>query len=85
MKDVFPSGFDFPVKNSPHGIYRKVDGVRYGHGADGEVDPLLCPVCGGIGQRWLGWFSCDGNPDCNAIAWIETGEVMRPAKQGDKP
>ena len=79
MKDVFPSGFDFPVKNSPHGIYRKVDGVRYGHGADGEVDPLLCPVCGGIGQRWLGWFSCEGKPDCAAIAWIETGEVMRPA------
>jgi ssDNA-binding Zn-finger/Zn-ribbon topoisomerase 1 len=82
VKDVFPSGVPFPIENSPRGDYRKVDGVRYNY----DKDKTACPVCGGIGMPWNGWFACDGKPDCDAIAWIETGEVLRPATtQGDKP
>ena len=35
-----------------------------------------CPVCGGVGFPWGGWFHCDGT--CHAIAVVSTGQVFVP-------
>mgnify|MGYP001608710521 FL=1 len=43
---------------------------------DYATDPSLCPVCGGVGLPWAGWFHCDGT--CHAIAIIRTGQVFVP-------
>jgi hypothetical protein len=39
-------------------------------------DPLHCPVCGGIGIPWAGWYHCDGT--CHAKALVGTGQVFVP-------
>lgn len=45
------------------------------------VDPTHCPICGGMGIPWKGWFHCDGT--CHAIAVVADGRTflpVRPAK-----
>jgi hypothetical protein len=43
---------------------------------DYAQDPLHCPICGGVGWVWRGWFSCDGR--CHSIALVATGQVYLP-------
>jgi hypothetical protein len=38
--------------------------------------PSTCPICGGVGWVWRGWFSCDGR--CGAIAVIADGRTFLP-------
>lgn len=51
---------------------RAPDDMRYRYPAG------KCPSCGGVGIPWRGWFNCDGPADCDAKAWIATGEVFLP-------
>ena len=37
-----------------------------------------CPVCGGLGTPWMGWFSCD---ECPAVALVSSGEVFVPLQR----
>ena len=50
--------------------------VRVGARYDYDADKHRCPVCGGIGMPWRGWFTCD-TEDIETIAIIETGEVFQ--------
>jgi hypothetical protein len=43
---------------------------------DYERDPLHCPICGGVGIAWHGWFHCDGT--CQAVALVESGRTFLP-------
>lgn len=45
-------------------------------------DPAHCPICGGVGVVWHGWFTCDGT--CHAVAVVTTGQVFLPPR-GDQP
>ncbi len=36
-------------------------------------DKTRCPVCGGIGMPWLGWFRCEYGPH---IALVESGRTF---------
>lgn len=54
--------------------YVEQSGPRY----DYERDPCRCPVCGGLGVPWAGWFFCDGAGDCRAIALVNGGAVFLP-------
>jgi hypothetical protein len=56
------------------GQRQRVAGKRYNYAAD----KCRCPVCGGIGYPWAGWFNCD---DCPAKALVETGEVFMPVSE----
>lgn len=68
MTDIFPVE---PVVIEGLGRVVKV-GPRYSY----DADPTKCPLCGGYGIAWAGWFSCEC---CPATAWIATGEVVLPA------
>jgi hypothetical protein len=48
-----------------------VPGVLYRY----AVDKNACPVCGGLGTPWNGWFSCE---DCEAVALVASGETFLP-------
>jgi hypothetical protein len=39
-------------------------------------DPGHCPICGGVGIPWDGWFHCDGA--CHAIAVVADGRTFLP-------
>jgi hypothetical protein len=51
----------------------KVPGVLYRY----DLDKCMCPVCGGLGAPWHGYFSCE---ECPAVALVESGEVFLPEK-----
>jgi hypothetical protein len=38
--------------------------------------PGQCPICGGVGLPWRGWFHCDGR--CHAIAMVADGRTFLP-------
>lgn len=40
---------------------------------DYEKNAAICPVCGGYGIPWGGWFNCQC---CTAVALVEGGEVF---------
>jgi hypothetical protein len=42
-----------------------------------------CPVCGEVGWRWHGWYTCDGT--CHAVAVIATGQVFVPVPASQEP
>ena len=46
--------------------------VRTPHAYTGKAD---CPICGGLGMPWAGWFSCE---DCGALALVTTGTTYVP-------
>ena len=74
----FPEGpFELPGAEGKWVVAR---GVTYDY-ANG--DPCRCPMCGGLGIPWAGWFHCDG--PCRGIAWIETGEFLVPICGKEKP
>lgn len=56
---------------SATGRYRKHDAVHL-------YPCKYCPVCGGIGITWKGWFNCDSY--CEAKAVVSTGETFVPIK-----
>lgn len=39
-----------------------------------ESNPIRCPVCGKLGIRWGGWFTCDSTGD--HIVLLSTKEVF---------
>jgi hypothetical protein len=41
------------------------------------TDPCRCPVCGGVGWVWHGWFTCDGT--CQAVALVSDGRTFLPS------
>jgi len=43
-----------------------------------QLHPIRCPVCGHLGIRWNGWFTCDATGD--HIVWLLTGDVYVRAK-----
>jgi hypothetical protein len=43
---------------------------------DYASDKSHCPICGGVGWLWRGWFTCEGT--CGAVAVLETGRVFLP-------
>lgn len=43
---------------------------------DYATAPGQCPICGGVGIAWRGWFHCDGT--CHAIAVVEDGRTYVP-------
>ena len=44
-----------------------------------------CPVCGGVGWGWRGWFTCDDRDGCHAIAEIASGRTFLPVGREDTP
>ena len=61
------------IPGSPARRYVTTD-LKYDH----KKDKSQCPVCGGIGVPWHGWFSCG---DCEAIALVTEGTAFLPAPQ----
>jgi hypothetical protein len=51
------------------GWYVEVD-ARYAY----AHDKAHCPVCGGVGWVWHGWFTCEGT--CEAVALVATGQTF---------
>jgi hypothetical protein len=49
--------------------------VRVAARYDYDEDRARCPICGGIGLPWLGWFTCDENP-IEHVGIVETGEMF---------
>ena len=45
---------------------------------DYATAPGRCPVCGGVGLPWAGWFSCDGR--CHGVALVATGQMFVPVQ-----
>lgn len=43
---------------------------------DYATDPHHCPICGGVGWVWHGYFSCDGT--CHAVAVVADGRTFVP-------
>lgn len=43
---------------------------------DYATAPSTCPICGGVGWIWGGWFSCDAH--CRAIALVADGRTFLP-------
>ncbi len=56
-----------------HGWWQEVT-ARYSYTEDG----VLCPICGGVGMCYDGWFHCDST--CQAIAIIEDGRMFLPVR-----
>ena len=45
---------------------------------DYTTDAGHCPICGGIGLVWRGWYHCDGT--CHAIAGVSDGRTFLPVR-----
>jgi hypothetical protein len=43
-----------------------------------DTAPSRCPICGGVGIPWRGWFTCDDA--CQAIALVESGRTFLPVQ-----
>ena len=43
---------------------------------DYATDPVHCPICGGVGIPWAGYFHCDGL--CHALAVVADGRTFLP-------
>ena len=41
-----------------------------------------CPICGGVGLPWQGWFHCDGA--CHAIAVVADGRTYLPVQAAQR-
>jgi len=54
---------------------------RYNYKDGDTVNNTTCPVCGGLGTPWRNWFSCE-DPECSAIARVDTGEVFVKKSKG---
>jgi len=68
-RDRFPRNVVFKLDG--FGRCMVIAGVRYQYLEHGNAP---CPICGGVGIPWVGWFNCDGK--CGCIAFIPTGEVL---------
>jgi hypothetical protein len=44
---------------------------------DYATDAAHCPICGGVGIVWRGYFTCDGH--CHAVAVVSDGRTFLPA------
>ena len=51
-------------------VVRQPDAMRYRYAADAT----RCPLCGGVGIPWNGWFTCQTS--CELAAIVETGECF---------
>lgn len=51
--------------------YVILDPFRYKY--DYPKDKCKCPVCGGLGIPWGGWFSCER---CSCVALVDTGQAF---------
>jgi len=50
---------------------------------DYATDRLHCPVCGGIGIAWHGWYHCDGQ--CHGKGVVRTGQFFVPVEGSADP
>jgi len=56
----------------------KIGGARFLRTPHKYLGKSGCPICGGLGMPWHGWFSCE---DCSAIAVFKTGATYIPVER----
>lgn len=61
------------IPGSPDDRYVALDMVHLKYKY--EESKCDCPVCGGLGIPWGGWFHCQ---DCTAIGLLESGQMFVP-------
>ena len=63
------------LKKAKHIRIGDVDMIRTVHLYQPEQSRTRCPICGGLGVPWAGWFHCE---DCCAIAIYDGGATFVP-------
>jgi hypothetical protein len=66
------SGRVISIPNAPCSRYVALSTDQFKYDYNGG-DKCKCPVCGGRGIPWGGWYHCE---DCSCIALIDTGQCF---------